>query len=111
MHFTFNLKPSTLFLSIFSLLCFAFPQKSHAQLADECKLDIGINMAGLADFGTELPFVDLMKNARTWFAKDIGGEGTAYYEEFADQFTYRPDGYPTHMPQTTSASIYPQKIL
>jgi len=31
---------------------------------------LGTNLSGLFDWSTELPFVDLMKNAREWYSKE-----------------------------------------
>ena len=31
---------------------------------------LGINLAGIADYGTELPFVDLFKQSRAWFVEN-----------------------------------------
>ncbi len=33
-------------------------------------LVLGTNLSGMADYGTELPFVDLMHSARIWYTKD-----------------------------------------
>lgn len=95
----------TLVISLFLV------QISYAQLPEECQLDIGTNMAGLADFGTEIPFVDLMKTCRTWYTKDIGNPNAPFDSEQAQHLSYRSDGYPTHVPQTISESIYPQKVV
>ncbi len=76
-----------------------------------CQLDIGTNLAGMADFGTELPFVDLMRNARTWYTKDIGNPNAPFDSEHASHLSYRADGYPTHIPQTIPASAFPQKAV
>ncbi|PHI18444.1 hypothetical protein CEQ90_18005 [Lewinellaceae bacterium SD302] len=82
-----------------------------AQLDPDCQLDIGVNMAGLADWGTELPFVNLMRNAREWYTKDVGNPNAAFNSEQATNLSYRPDGYPTHAPQTIPESIYPQEAV
>ncbi|MEM9837074.1 MAG: T9SS type A sorting domain-containing protein [Bacteroidota bacterium] len=82
-----------------------------AQLPYECQLDFGVNMAGMADFGTELPFVDLMKNAREWYTKDVGNPNAAFDSEQALNLSYRADGYPTHAPQQIPESPYPQEVV
>lgn len=78
------------------------------QLPAECQLDIGTNLAGMADFGTELPFVDLMHNARTWYTQAPTDPNGSFNTEHAQHLSYRADGYPTHAPQTIAASNYPQ---
>ncbi len=84
---------------------------THAQLPDSCKLEQGMNLGGLADWGTELPFVNLMRNARQWYTKDINNPDAPWNSEQADNLTYRPDGYPTHIPQTITESTYQQKVV
>ncbi|TXF88154.1 T9SS type A sorting domain-containing protein [Neolewinella aurantiaca] len=84
---------------------------SHAQSDADCQLDIGVNLGGLADFGTELPFVNLMRNAREWYTKDVGNPQAAFNSEQATNLSYRPDGYPTHVPQNIPESVYPQEVV
>ena len=93
------------------LPCLILSNIIFTQTAGVCQLDIGTNMAGLVDYGTELPFVDLMKNARTWYTKDIGNPNAPFDSEHAADLSYRPDGYPTHLPQTISSTAYPQKVV
>jgi len=91
-----------------TILFLAISVKSYAQLPDSCKLRIGTNLSGLADYGTELPFVDLMHNCREWYTKDV--PGNSFDSGMADSLTYRSDGYPTHIPQTVNGSELPQKV-
>jgi len=97
-----------LFLSFGILLCTCGP--ATAQLPDSCKLDMGTNLAGLADYGTELPFVDLMRNSREWYTKSVGDPLSPFNSGFADSLELRPDGYPTHVPQTVIGSTFPQQV-
>lgn len=92
------------FLSLFAL-------SLSAQLDPSCQLDIGTNLGGLADFGTELPFVNLMHNAREWYTKDVGNPNAAFNSDQATNLAYRPDGYPTHVPQNISESTFPQEVV
>ncbi len=97
-----------LFFPLFLLL---FSGVILAQLPDSCKLEIGTNLSGLSDYGTELPFVDMMKSAREWYTKDVGNpNGSPFNSEAADSMTFRADGYPTHVPQTIEGRTYPQKV-
>lgn len=95
-------------LSFGVFLCTCGP--AQAQLPDGCKLNMGTNLAGLADFGTELPFVDLMRNSREWYTKSVGDPTFPFNSGFADSLALRPDGYPTHVPQTVNGSTYPQEV-
>jgi len=71
---------------------------------------MGINLGGLADWGTELPFVDLMKNARQWYTKDQGNAREPWNSEKIDGIRLRPDGYPLEIPQKVSGYPYPQEV-
>ena len=82
-----------------------------AQLPDSCKLSIGTNLSGLADWGTEIPFVDLMKTCRTWYTKSIGDPNDPFDSGMADKLSYRPDGYPTYAPQEVEGSPYLQEVV
>lgn len=71
---------------------------------------IGTNLSGLVDYGTELPFVDLMHSARVWYTKDDGNPSTPWDTQAAPLLAYRPDGYPTKIPQTVEGRSFPQKV-
>ncbi len=90
-------------------LCFCFCLQ--AQLKDECKLTFGTNLSGLVDYGTELPFVDLMHNARQWYTKDNGNPADPFDSGHANDLSYRADGYPTHVPQSINNSDYEQRVV
>lgn len=93
------------------LLFPVFIMTMNAQLPDSCKLAIGTNLSGLADWGTELPFVDMMKNSREWYSKDVGNpDGSPFNTEATDSMTFRADGYPTHIPQLIGGRAYSQKV-
>lgn len=88
-----------------------FGSVSHGQLADSCKLNFGTNLGGLADYGTEIPFVDLMHTSRTWYTKSVGDPNDPFNSEFKDKLTFRDDGYPTHVPQNVTGTDYPQRVV
>lgn len=63
---------------------FAGSYRSHAPAADEAvpstKARMGINLAGPADWATELPFVDVFRTSRPWVSQRKGspyGQGPA----------------------------------
>lgn len=91
-----------------AFLIFVVNFTAFAQLSDSCKLEIGTNLGGLADYGTELPFVDLMHSCRQWYSKDVAN--SSFDSGVADSLTYRPDGYPTHLPQTANGVALRQKV-
>lgn len=97
---------------IFFLVTIFFLSSSiSAQLPDSCKLKIGTNLGGLADWGTEVAFVDMMRTSRQWYTKDIGNPNPDFDSGMASHLSYRSDGYPTHIPQSISESDYNQKIV
>lgn len=96
---------------LFFPFLFLVINNSNAQLSDECKLQFGTNLAGLADWGTEVPFVDMMHTCREWYTKDIGNPNAAFDSGMANYLTYREDGYPTHIPQSVDSSSFQQKIV
>ncbi len=79
-------------------------------LPEKCKLRIGTNLAGVSDWGTEIPFVNLMRVARQWYTKSVGDPNYPWNSEFAGHLSFRKDGYPTHIPQDISESSYPQHV-
>ncbi len=100
------LKINSFFILTFLILTNAV----KAQLPDSCKLEIGTNLGGLADWGTEIPFVDLMHMSRTWYTKSVGDPNDPFDSGFTGKLSYRDDGYPTHIPQTIDDSPYPQHV-
>ncbi len=99
-------------LSATILLAFltALPFQLSAQLADSCKLEMGINLAGVSDFSRELPFANLMKMSREWYTKGENDPDYVFNTGLADQLSYDSNGYPTHIPQTVSEEALPQLV-
>ena len=92
-----NLKISTILSSIFlvfSSVCFA--------QSTDCKLMIGTNLGGISDWMTEMPFVDMMRNARTWGTRNqtewIENGKNEWNTELADSIEKDENGYPLEVP-------------
>lgn len=82
-----------------------------AQLPDSCKLVIGTNLGGVTDWSTEIPFVNMMKCARTWYTKDADNpNGGEWNTDAADSLSFRTDGYPVFIPQTIPSRRFAQKV-
>ncbi len=81
-----------------------------AQLSSDCKLNIGTNISGVASWETNLQLVDIMKKCQEWHSQSIGDTSYTWDSGFAKDLSYRPDGYPTKIPQTVAGSTYPQKV-
>jgi hypothetical protein len=69
----------------------------------------GTNLQGPLDYGTELPFVDLMHTARPWHTKD-DGPSSPWDTGAAGDLAYRPDGYPTQVPQKVAGRALGQRV-
>lgn len=93
------------------LVFFLYFGSISGQVSESCKLQFGTNLGGLSDWATELPFVDMMKNCRIWYSKDYDNPSwnSPWNTESADSFNYRPDGYPTHVPQKIGNRTYLQR--
>lgn len=89
-------------------LCFLYclllmPGAFRAQdpLADTCRLQIGTNISGPADYGSEWPFIDIMKHARTWGTQNIvwvGGGQNPWDSQLAETVARDANGYPLEVP-------------
>ena len=91
--------------------CCAGTTTAQTTLPDSCKLAIGTNLAGMFDWGTELPFVNRMHNAREWYTKDVDNpNGGPWNTELSDRLQLRPDGYPVSLPQTVAGHPYAQVV-
>jgi hypothetical protein len=71
------------------------------QDGDTCALAIGMNLAGPSDYGSEWPFVNIMKYARTWGTTNVawveGGENM-FDTELIDSIAVDSNGYPLELP-------------
>ena len=67
-----------------------------------CAMDIATNMSGFADWGVERPMKNLFKHIRP---EPIPFTTTCFCWSLPvlDQMAFDANGYPTHIPQTTSA--------
>jgi hypothetical protein len=81
------------------LVIFIFTNRATAQ---DCKLQIGTNLSGISDWMTEMPFVDMMHNARTWGTRNrhwIGGNAQNNWNtELIDLIEKDENGYPLELP-------------
>jgi len=89
--------PYLLCIALVSALSASTLSYGQSTLPDSCKIAIGTNLAGMFDWGTELPFVDRMHNAREWYTKDV--VGGPWSTDLQDSLVLRADGYPVSLPQ------------
>jgi hypothetical protein len=91
----------------FSFLC------ANAQLPDTCKLEIGTNLAGPADWGSEWPLVDIMKYSRTWITCNnqwVGGGTNDWDTQVLSQIPLDEDGWPLELPVEVPGTEAPQIV-
>jgi len=99
------------FLGLLFSIVIATTAPAQSTLPDSCKLAIGTNLAGMFDWGTELPFVDRMRNAREWYTKDFDNpNGSPWSTDLQDSLQLRPDGYPVALPQNVNGHPYAQVV-
>ena len=69
---------------------------SFAQLQPGCKISFGTNLGGLADYMTEMPFVDVMRHSRGWYTTDA--TDGPFDTQLVDSVPMDSDGYPLEVP-------------
>lgn len=106
----FRLFFSCLTLPACCLMVLLCPFFASAQLPDSCQLNMGINLAGVADFSREIPFANMIKMARTWYTKGENDPSFTWDTGFSDVLSYDENGYPTHIPQSVTGSDLPQQV-
>ena len=82
------------------ILVICFPLTLMTQ-SDPCKLQIGTNLAGPTDYGSEWPFVNIMKYARTWITYNsswIENGNNAWDTQLLDSIPCDEQGYPLQLP-------------
>jgi hypothetical protein len=80
----------------------AFTQFSiFSQIHDTCKLNVGTNLSSVFDWGTEIPFVDMMKMARKWYTKAVNDPTWTFDTQQAQYLQYDSCGYPLFIPQAS----------
>ena len=57
--------------AIMAVFGFASARQLINKKANTNNAKLGINLAGIADWGTEFPFVDLFKQSRPWFVEGM----------------------------------------
>jgi hypothetical protein len=91
-----------LLLSIFSIA-----------LAGDCRLRIGTNLAGPADWGSEWPFVDIMKFSRSWISFNsewVEGGENPWDTGVTDRIPADENGYPLELPFAVAGTETTQAV-
>lgn len=87
---------------------------STAQELDKsCRLNLGINLAGPADWGREFPFKDIMKYSREWITHNsewIEGGVNAWSTDVLSEIPLDDQGYPLYLPVSVAGQESPQIV-
>ncbi|MEP7146656.1 MAG: hypothetical protein ABI792_06570 [bacterium] len=70
-------------------------------VCDTCKINIGMNLYTLYDWGTENPFVNIMKFCKPWGTQNVvpvNGGQNSWNTGVIDQIPQDADGYPLELP-------------
>lgn len=88
--------------AILTFLLYAPIVRSQNALPDSCKLSFGINPGGISDYMTEMPFVDVMHQSRSWMTSNtaawVSGGVNAWETGLQDSILKDSDGYPLNLP-------------
>jgi len=74
---------------------------TQSTLPDSCKIQIGTNLAGMSDWTTEMPFVDLMHHCRTWGTQNatwVSGGQNVWDSGVISSVPRDANGYPLQAP-------------
>jgi hypothetical protein len=76
------------------------------------RMEVGMNIASVEDFGSDWPFVDQMRRTRDWVTRRADGTG-GFDTELADEIPLDANGFPTQSPFTPAgeAPQIPHTIL
>lgn len=83
------------------MVCVNVPGMLLAQLPDSCRLSIGTNLAGPADWGSEWSFVNIMKYGRTWITHNaywVDGGANDWDTNVLAHIPMDEHGYPSVLP-------------
>ncbi|MCX7718305.1 MAG: hypothetical protein N2111_07880, partial [Candidatus Sumerlaeaceae bacterium] len=61
------------------------------------RMDVGMNLGGVSDWGTDWPFVDLMKKSRAWCTRNADGSGP-WDTNLGSAIPRDANGYPLFVP-------------
>lgn len=82
-------------------------------LPDSCKLRIGTNLSGPVDYGSEYPFVNIMKYSREWISHNdswVSGGQNLWDTQLLGSIPMDANGYPLSLPVAVPGAEAPQVI-
>ena len=102
-------------LALAALLLLLLPSPALAQpiASDSCKLRIGTNLSGPSDWGSEWPFVNIMKYGRTWITHNtvwVSGGQNPWDTGLLDHIQFDANGYPLSLPADVPGAEAPQAV-
>ncbi|NDU99466.1 hypothetical protein [Pseudoroseicyclus tamaricis] len=90
------MRPERVLALLLALALLALPLR--AQEAPEQPV-LGMGLNGIADWSTELPFIDQMKSARPWIGHLPGQWGGMSFDELRAGGYLTPEGWPAQIPE------------
>ena len=82
-------------------------------IPDSCRLRIGTNLSGPVDYGSEYPFVNIMKYSRTWISHNsqwVSGGTNAWDTQVPGLIPMDENGYPLSLPVDVPGQEAPQIV-
>ena len=66
-------------------------------------ISVGINLAGLSYWSSEMKFVDVARQSQEWITEHTEGPNSHQWDTHEhDNITWRQDGYPAFLPRNNS---------
>lgn len=98
----------------FTFVLFLLPFFLQSQtVPDSCRLRLGVNLAGPADWGREFPFKDIMRYGRTWTTHNnewVGGGQNPWDTDVLADIPLDAEGYPLSLPVEVPGTEAPQVV-
>ncbi len=95
------------------LLLFSDASSAQNPIKTDCKLRIGTNLSGPADWGSEWPFVNIMKYGRIWNSHNnqwVNGGKNEWDTNLMDKIPTDDQGYPLSLPVSIPGAEAPQIV-
>ena len=86
-----------------ALICLFLVLHALPVLASDRNGNIGINLAGVSDWSTQAPFIDVFKTARPWLGHLPGQWGGATHEDLKAADYLDSNGWPVALPPELSS--------
>jgi len=82
--------------------------------AQDCPMDMGINLYSIVNWSREMPFADLMKQSMPWVSQNqnfVPDGINAFDSGVMDSILLNSNGYPLALPQKVAGAEGPQSVV